>query len=68
MTLTTPDNTRKIVTTLLVLVLLSLACAQVVTTVTPTPPPHPPPPGPGVHGDGGECDDCHNTGGGLGKV
>jgi hypothetical protein len=43
MTLTTPDNTRKIVTTLLVLVLLSLACAQVVTTVTPTAPPSPSP-------------------------
>jgi uncharacterized protein YgiM (DUF1202 family) len=36
MMLTTPDNTRKVLTTVLVLVLSSLACMEQVVTPTPT--------------------------------
>jgi hypothetical protein len=41
MMLTTPDNSRKIVTTLLIVLLSSLACTQAgaVATLTPTAPP-----------------------------
>ena len=39
MMVTTPDNTRKILTTLLVMVLSSLACMEQVATPTPTPSP-----------------------------
>jgi hypothetical protein len=37
MTFTTPDNTLKILTTVLILVLSSLACMEQIATVTPTP-------------------------------
>jgi serine/threonine-protein kinase len=43
MTVVKPDNTLKIVTTLLVLVLSSLACMEPVATITPEPTATPPP-------------------------
>jgi hypothetical protein len=46
MMLTTPDNTRKVLTTVLVLVLSSLACMEQVVTPTPTVSPVEPTPSP----------------------